>query len=100
MIQAALTSPVTAEIGWTLLHFLWQGLILALVLEAALAMTRSATARHNWALATLALMAAAPLATFAYLHGLFLPQDSGGAFVAPATLTVGEPVVLAAPGGA
>lgn len=56
------------EIGWTLIHFLWQGLLLAALLHMALPFCRSATARHNCALATLILMAWVPVATFLYFH--------------------------------
>lgn len=56
------------DLGWTLVHFLWQGALLAALLHAALPLCRSATARHNCALAILAMMALAPLATFAVIH--------------------------------
>ena len=56
------------ELGWTLIHFLWQGLLLAALLNAIRPICRSAIARHNWALAILAVMALAPVATFLSLH--------------------------------
>src|SRR4051812_47211059 len=56
------------DLGWTLIQFLWQGLLLAGLLNAVLPMCRSAIARHNCALATLVLMALAPVATFLFLH--------------------------------
>ncbi len=56
------------DLGWTLVHFLWQGLLLAALLGAILPLCRSAVARHNWALAILAAMALAPVLTFASLH--------------------------------
>jgi hypothetical protein len=52
------------NLGWTLIHFLWQGLLLAALLNTILPLCRSAIARHNCALAILALMALAPIATF------------------------------------
>jgi beta-lactamase regulating signal transducer with metallopeptidase domain len=54
------------NVGWTLVHFLWQGTLLALVLTAARVATKnaSASARHVSACVTLILMAAAPLLTF------------------------------------
>jgi TonB family protein len=56
------------DIGWTLIHFLWQGLLLAALLNMILPACRSAIARHNCALATLAMMAMAPVATFLSIH--------------------------------
>jgi TonB family protein len=63
------------DLGWTLIHFLWQGALLAALLSAALPLCRTAAARHNCALATLALMALAPIATFAVLHDV---ANNGG----------------------
>jgi len=56
------------DLGWTLIHFLWQGLFLAALLNTILPACRSAPARHNCALAALVLMALAPVATFLLLH--------------------------------
>jgi TonB family protein len=64
------------DLGWTLIHFVWQGLLLAALLYAILLLCRSAIARHNCALATLALMAVAPVATFLSIHGF---ANDGGA---------------------
>ena len=59
---------IARDLGLTLLHFLWQGLLLAALLYAALPACRGAVARHNCALVTLAMMALAPVATFLFLH--------------------------------
>jgi TonB family protein len=56
------------DLGWTLIHFLWQGFFLAALLNALLPLCSSAIARHNCALAILGLMALAPIATFLFLH--------------------------------
>ena len=56
------------DLGWTLIHFLWQGFFLAALLGAILPLCRSAIARHNCALAVLVLMALAPVVTFLILH--------------------------------
>ena len=56
------------DLGWTLIHFLWQGFLLAALLNVILPLCRSAIARHNCALAILVLMALAPGATFLFLH--------------------------------
>jgi bla regulator protein blaR1 len=70
-----LLSPleIGREIGWTLVHFLWQGLILAALLRAILPLCRGAIVRHNCALAILILMAWAPVATFLLLHDFGQP---------------------------
>jgi TonB family protein len=53
--------------GWTLLHFLWQGALVAIILACILALLsrRSAHARYLAACAALILMAVLPLITFA-----------------------------------
>jgi len=56
-------------LGWSLLHFLWQAALLALVLGAVLAVARNSSAQSRYVLccAVLALMALCPVVTFAYL---------------------------------
>ena len=56
------------DLGWTLIHFLWQGILLAALLNTILPLCRSAIARHNCALVTLVVMALAPIGTFLLLH--------------------------------
>lgn len=75
MNAALLPLEIGRDLGWTLIHFLWQGLILAALLSMALPLCRSAMARHNCALATLALMVLAPIATFLSIHDF---TNSGG----------------------
>ncbi|MRG93801.1 M56 family metallopeptidase [Polyangium spumosum] len=67
------TSPFVAALGLALLHFLWQGAVIALFLAATLSsLPRShAAARYTAACAALALMALAPPVTFAYFHASF-----------------------------
>lgn len=55
------------ELGWTLLHFVWQGAGLAALFAVALAVCRSAAARYALAVTTLVLMIASPVITFAWL---------------------------------
>lgn len=56
-------------LGWTLLHFVWQGLFVGLVHELALLATsrRSPQVRYAISLAALFAVLAAPLLTFAWL---------------------------------
>lgn len=50
LLEAALESwlqtPLASAAGWTLFHSLWQGVLIAIVLAAALALTRSARLRY------------------------------------------------------
>ncbi|MGD0221408.1 MAG: M56 family metallopeptidase [Terriglobia bacterium] len=76
MTHFGLSPDVTRPICWALLHFLWQGLALALLLSVALALVRRAAVRYALGLATLVLMVAAPVATFLMLRH---PVTAGGA---------------------
>jgi beta-lactamase regulating signal transducer with metallopeptidase domain len=65
---ASWVSPdVMRTLGWALVHFLWQGLALAALLSAAMAICRSAAARYTLAVGALVLMLAAPVVTFGIL---------------------------------
>ena len=63
MVESAPTAQV---LGWTLLHFLWQGAVIAGVVAAVLRVQakRTANARYLTCCAGMALMMAAPLVTF------------------------------------
>ena len=65
-----LSPDVIQTLGWTLIHFLWQGLALALLFQAIVPFCRTASGRYNLAFATLAAMAVAPVATFLTLNTL------------------------------
>src|SRR5438132_3269406 len=67
--------PWVERLGWTLVHFLWQGLSIAALYAATrrvVARTSSANARYLLACAALATMMAAPLATW----GLMRPSGA------------------------
>jgi len=56
-----MTNPETIRIlGWCLLHFVWQGAVLALVLCALLSRLRSPQARYVSAVCTLVAMMLVP----------------------------------------
>ncbi|HLX83828.1 MAG TPA: M56 family metallopeptidase [Terriglobales bacterium] len=58
-------SPNTMHaLGWTLLHFLWQGTALAALAAVLMALGRRASTRYALGVGTLALMLAAPAVTF------------------------------------
>lgn len=59
---------VVQALGWTLLHALWQGVILAAVLLAFLPRLTNAKQRYRAAVATLAALSAAALVTFAWMY--------------------------------
>src|ERR1700688_3753016 len=53
--------------GWTLLHFLWQGTAVASLAAVLMPLCRRASARYALAVIALAVMLAAPVATFLFL---------------------------------
>jgi beta-lactamase regulating signal transducer with metallopeptidase domain len=66
-------------LGWTLLHFVWQGAALAALFAVANALSRQASTRHALAVITLILMMAAPVITFTWLTRQKDPAASYGA---------------------
>jgi beta-lactamase regulating signal transducer with metallopeptidase domain len=64
-----LAHPLARDLGWTLVHFLWQGALIALLLAFALLLLRRASARIRYAasLAALMLCVLAPALTLAAL---------------------------------
>lgn len=68
--------PVVHRLGWTLLHFVWQGAMLAVAYAAVRATGRShsANTRYLAGCLTLLLMAAAPVVTFVHLSESAPPQ--------------------------
>ncbi|MHC4620810.1 MAG: M56 family metallopeptidase, partial [Planctomycetota bacterium] len=64
-LENVLSHPMVERIGWTLIHFLWQGAVLAAVLAVELVLFRRSRAgvRYIAACVTLALMALVPCAT-------------------------------------
>jgi beta-lactamase regulating signal transducer with metallopeptidase domain len=65
---AWLTPSMMQTLGWTLVHFIWQGVCLAVMLYLAMAFCRTALARYTAALITLVLMVCSPIATFFFLE--------------------------------
>lgn len=89
-LSDVLSTPIIQTLGLTLLHFLWQGTLIAIVFAVLLFMFRtlSSTLRYNLSCAALVLMVIAPVATFIYL----LPS------VKPTYTFIEEPgVVLVSP---
>jgi len=80
-----LQTPLAAAIGWSLLHFLWEGALIAAVLSLLLACARH-NARLRYAFACIALLAMA--ASFAITLAVMQPGPRFGANL---------PILLAAP---
>jgi len=67
-------SPTIVQtLGWTLLHFVWQGAALAAALSVLMACWRTASARYAAGVGAMVLLVAAPLITFLIL----LPSSHG-----------------------
>src|ERR1700730_18005616 len=88
-IQLLSTQPWVERLGWTLLHFLWQGVLIAAVYAAArklAAHSAGPDARYLLACAALAGMAAAPPVTFGLLRPMAaVPVSAHFAATASAT---------------
>ena len=65
------SQPFVEKLGWTLLHFVWQGAAVALLLALLLRILRGSTAnlRYIISCAALALMILAPVATILMIAG-------------------------------
>ena len=84
-------SPEWLEaLGWTLLHFVWQGAALAALFAVANTLCRQATTRYALAVITLVLMMAAPVVTFTRL---MRQKDPAVRYGAPGAFALaGKPV--------
>src|SRR2546429_9595242 len=74
-----ISPEILGTLGWTLLHFLWQGAGLAALFAVAAAVCRSASARYALAAGALVLMMASPVVTFTWLKAQPNPVVSTGA---------------------
>lgn len=61
-------AATVSALAWTLVHFLWEGLALALLLYTAVAFSRSPRIRYAFAVSTLAAMLLAPVVTFVIMQ--------------------------------
>jgi len=74
-----LSPEILRTLGWTLLHFLWQGAGLAALIAVAAAICRSASARYALAVGALVLMLVSPAVTFTWLRAQANPAVRTGA---------------------
>jgi uncharacterized protein (TIGR03435 family) len=104
-IQILAAQPWVERLGLTLLHFLWQGLIIVALYAAARnwsARTIGPNGRYSLACAALAAMAIAPLVTWMLLRGP-APESAAVTFAAPMSAARTEParfMPLSLPGDA
>ncbi len=88
-IQLLSAQPWVERLGSTLLHFLWQGVLIAIVYSAArrwAARSRGPNVRYLLGCAALAIMVAAPVLTWSLLRPP-APDPVGAAFSAPIAAT-------------
>jgi len=65
-----LTQTLIQALGWSLVHFVWQGCVIALVLAVVLLLTRKARAQLRYAIACVALLLCAALPIWKFVQGL------------------------------
>jgi beta-lactamase regulating signal transducer with metallopeptidase domain len=93
-LSPTMFSPSTMHsLGWTLLHFLWQGMALAALAAVLMSLCHRASARYVLAVGTLVLMLAAPVATFFFLLPSGVPAPAKSSPIAETQrLAPGHPV--------
>ncbi len=93
VIDSPVVELAISSLGWTLLHFLWQGAVVGVLfgISLALAASSGARTRYHIGLFYMAVLAALPVVTFFWIKPDFdLALAAEGA---AATLVVGESVV-------
>lgn len=83
-----LTPSAMHSLGWTLLHFLWQGTAVAALAAVLMALCRRSSSRYALAVGSLVLMLAAPIATFFFLTSAHATSPDGFSPVAAARSTL------------
>lgn len=89
-LEAWIHSPFAKALGWSLIHFLWEGSLIALLLAALLFLCRRGSARRRYALACLAVLAM-PLALGVTI-GLLAPGHPTGLMLARVDVTDAGPM--------
>jgi len=71
------SGPLVTALGWALVHFIWQGTLIAAALAAALYLMRGRTANARYAAgcAAMGLMVLAPVVTFVAVLGAGFLRD-------------------------
>ena len=91
--------PLIIPLGWALLHFLWEGALIGLLLAAVNLLLQRANARQRYAADCLALvlMLAAAVSTFVWLIPASPPEDRPSGSVTLTFRTIAPYVAQAAP---
>jgi beta-lactamase regulating signal transducer with metallopeptidase domain len=90
LMEALLGQPLMETLGWTLMHFVWQGALVALLLGAALFLLRRGDPRKRYAVLCAGMLAlvAAPVVT-GVVTGVVIHSPAVSAL--PAVLEAGVP---------
>jgi beta-lactamase regulating signal transducer with metallopeptidase domain len=92
--KLSLPTDLLQTLGWTLLHSLWQGTLVAAVFFVVLVFVKRSNLRYGLACATLVTMLLAPVATFALFYER--PQtDVSSAELTPAVANEKQPATSA-----
>ncbi len=75
-LDTLVKTPLAAAAGWTLIHSLWEGAIVALLVAAVFSIAKSASARYIVASLALLVMLACSIATFIEMWPAPGPTDS------------------------
>src|SRR5256885_8318543 len=77
-LATLLSGPLAHAIGWALVHLLWQGVLVAAILAASLALMgrRSANARYLAACGALVLLLAIGAATAVHVYQPAFPETA------------------------
>src|SRR5438046_6753749 len=102
VMQILSAQPWVERLGWTLVHFLWQGLAIAILYAAArrtVSRKASPQARYLLACAALAAMMAAPLVTWGLMRSSDATPDAGYRIrsTAPSASTTGIAITTTLP---
>lgn len=93
-----LESPLGVALGWALLHFLWQGVVIAIAALFFWRLRLGAHANYLAGIVALSAMLLAPIVTMVYADGRGQARVSIAGTSAPMTEAAGsEPVLIAGP---
>lgn len=99
-LDALLSTPLAYHLGWTLVHFLWQGIFVGAAYACLRVMLGDASPQQRYwlSLGTLAVLALLPVATFIHLLGtpIAIPSIVGVAQSSPSLIAAPSPSPLAA----
>ena len=88
MLDAIGTLPVVSALGWAVLHFPWQGCVIAGLAALAFSGLRERSAQSRYVIGCIAL--ACSLLTFAMTFTVALPLEGAWTHVLPAILHITE----------